>query len=121
MFRSKVYGKAYVEGKLHWDLIKNHIIIFIFLFYIILFFIIDFTISKKEETLSRNAIMEIQERINKLIKGETVNSNPLYLGIDNEIFQILEDRDKMYQLKIRKMLFSKTSQWLFWAHDLKTP
>lgn len=116
----KVYGKAYVEGKLHWDLIKNHIIIFIFLFYIILFFIIDFTISKKEETLSRNAIMEIQERINKLIKGETVNSNPLYLGIDNEIFQILEDRDKMYQLN-QENIIQQNQSMAFLAHDLKTP
>lgn len=116
----KVNGKSYVEGKLHWDMIKGHIIIFIFLFYIILFFIIDFTISRKEETLSTNAIMEIQERVNKLIKGEAVNSNPLYLGIDNEVLQILEDRDKIYQLN-RENIIQQNQSMAFLAHDLKTP
>ena len=116
----EVYGKAYVEGKLYWDLIRNHIIILIFLFYIILFFIIDFIISRKEETLSENSIMEIQERINKLIKGETIDPNPLYLSIDNEIIQILEDRDKVYQLN-RENIIQQNQSMAFLAHDLKTP
>lgn len=116
----KVNGKSYIEGKLYWDMIKGHMVIFIFLLYIILFFIIELIIHKKEQNLNVNAIMEIQERVNKLIKRETVNPNPLYLSIDNEIIQILEDRDKIHQLN-RENIIQQNQSMAFLAHDLKTP
>lgn len=116
----EVMGKTYIRGSLRWDLIKNNAIIFIYLLYICIFLVIDYVVRKKEKDLKEKMVLDIQERILLMKKGELNTKEPIYLEIDNIIESILNDNkniNKLYQDNIIK----HNQSMAFLAHDLKTP
>lgn len=113
-------GKTYIRGTLRWDFIKNNAIIFIYLLYIYIFLVIDYIVRKKEKYLKEIIVLDIQERILSMKKGELNTKEPIYLEIDNIIRTILNDNNninKLYQDNIIK----HNQSMAFLAHDLKTP
>lgn len=116
----KVYGKTYIEGKLRWDIIKNISILLIYIIYTISFIISDVINMRKFFKFENVIISEIHDRIRLLKNRQAIDRNPQYLGIDNEVIELVKERDAaIKQNKEQKIQHSQSMAFL--AHDLKTP
>lgn len=116
----KVYGKTYIEGKLRWDIIKNTSILLIYVIYIILFIISDIVNMRKAFKIENTIISEIHDRIRTLKSEQGIDRKPEYLKIDNEILELIKERNRLMEQN-REQNTQHNQSMAFLAHDLKTP